>query len=243
MKNSPRSVEDFKTVIDEALEFRRQNGRPYITVSYAQSLDGSIATLNKEQMQLSGRESMLMTHRLRACCQSVLVGIGTVLADNPRLTVRLVEGPNPQPIILDTRLRTPPEANLVRRSDLSTWIVNGNHDGVHPDHTLRQKGATLIRCRCDDDGLIDLLALMDELARRKVDSVMVEGGARVITSFVKLKLVDQFVVTVSPTLVGGFPVIDGESFKAASYLQLKDVHYQRLGEDLIIWARPKWGNG
>lgn len=242
MKNSPRSIEDFKTAIDQARKFREKSGRPYITISYAQSLDGSIATLDKQQMQLSGRESLLLTHRLRACCQSILVGIGTVLADNPSLTVRLVEGQNPQPIILDTHLRTPLDAALVRRSDLSTWIVNGNHDRVDPNHALGQRGATLIGCRCGADGLIDLRALMDELARRNIDSLMVEGGARVITSFVKLKLADLFVVTVSPKLVGGLPVIDSASYRTDSHIQLKDVHYQRLGVDLIIWARPNWGD-
>jgi riboflavin biosynthesis pyrimidine reductase len=90
--------------------------------------------------------------------------------------------------------------------------------------------------------LIDLPALMDELANRQVDSVMVEGGARIITSFVKLKLVDLFVITVSPKLVGGLPVIDAESFKAAPFLQLKEVHYQQLGQDLVIWARPAWND-
>lgn len=242
MNYPPQSIEDFKTLVAQARKFRQKNGRPYITISYAQSLDGSIAALNKEQMHLSGRESMLLTHRLRACCQSILVGIGTVLADNPSLTVRLVEGQNPQPIILDTRLRTPLGANLVRRSDRSTWIVNGNHDRVGPAHALRQKGATLIGCRCDADGLIDLAALMDELARRNIDSLMVEGGARIITSFVKQKLVDLFVVTVCPKLVGGLPVIDAQSFKTSACLQLKDVHYQSLGADLIIWARPDWSD-
>ena len=242
MKDSITSIEEFKTVINRTGEFRLKNKRPFVTVSYAQSLDGSIATVNKQQMQLSGAESMRLTHQLRACCQSILVGIGTVLADNPSLTVRRVEGQNPQPIILDTRLRTPLDANLVKRADLSTWIVNGNHDTGDLYNALRQKGATLISCRCADDGLIDLPALMDELANRQVDNVMVEGGARVITSFVKLKLVDLFVITVSPKLVGGLPVIDAESFKAAPFLQLKEVHYQQLGQDLVIWARPAWND-
>ena len=242
MKDSITSIEEFKTAINRTCEFRLKNKRPFVTVSYAQSLDGSIATVNKQQMQLSGAESMRLTHQLRACCQSILVGIGTVLADNPSLTVRRVEGQNPQPIILDTRLRTPLDANLVKRPDLSTWIVNGNHDTGNPNSALRQKGATLISCRCADDGLIDLPALMDELANRQVDSVMVEGGARVITSFVKLKLVDLFVITVSPKLVGGLPVIDAESFKASSFLQLKEVHYQQLGQDIVIWARPAWND-
>ena len=240
MKNSSTSIEDFKTDIARAREFRKANGRPFITVSYAQSLDGSIATAGRQQIQLSGPESLRLTHQLRAHCQSIMVGIGTVLADNPSLTVRLVEGRNPQPIILDTRLRTPPDANLVQRSDLSTWIVIGNHDPDGSSETFRQKGITLIGCRRDDDGMIDLVTLMALLGRRQVDSIMVEGGARVITSLVKLKLADLFVITVSPKLVGGLPIIDTRGFAAASPLKLTDVCYQPLGADLVVWARPDW---
>ena len=243
MKNSLTSIEDFKKLIDHAPELLKTKGRPFITISYAQSLDGSIATAGRQQMQLSGPESMRLTHQLRTYSQSILVGIGTVLADNPSLTVRLVEGKNPQPIILDTRLRTPPDADLVQRSDLSTWIVNGNHEAIdRNEDKFRQKGITLIGCKRDDDGLIDLLALMDILARRQVNSIMVEGGAKVITSFVKLKLADLFVITVSPKLVGGLPVIDARDFKTASTLKLTDVQYQRLGADLVVWARPDWSH-
>ena len=241
MKIQIKSIEEFKTVIDQAHQFRLENRRPFVTVSYAQSLDGSIASVNRQQLQLSGAESMRLTHQLRALNHSILAGIGTVLADNPSLTTRLVAGDNPQPVILDTNLRTPPEANLVNRQDLSTWIANGNHGSGDRCSMLQQKGATLISCRCGDDGLIDLEALMEELVKRQIDSLMVEGGARVITSFIRWKLVDLFVVTVSPKFVGGLPVIDTSSFQSTSFLQLEDVHYQTLGEDLIIWARPNWG--
>ena len=241
MKIQIKSIEEFKTVIDQAHQFRLENRRPFVTVSYAQSLDGSIASANRQQMQLSGAESMRLTHQLRALNHSILVGIGPVLADNPSLTTRLVAGDNPQPVILDTNLRTPPEANLVNRLDLSTWIANGNHGSGDRCSMLRQKGASLISCRCGDDGLIDLEALMEELVKRQIDSLMVEGGARVITSFIRWKLVDLFVVTVSPKFVGGLPVIDTSSFQSTSFLQLEDVHYQTSGEDLIIWARPNWG--
>ena len=241
MKIQIKSIEECKAVIDNARNFRLANGRPFVTVSYAQSLDGSIATANRQQMQLSGDESMHLTHQLRALHRGILVGIGTVLADNPSLTTRLVAGDNPQPVILDTRLRTPPDAGLVTRQDLSTWIVNGNH-GLDERHSmLRKMGATLISCRCTDDGLIDLGALMKELANRKMDSLMVEGGARVITSFIKWKLADLFVVTVAPKLVGGLPVIDSGSLQSNAFLSLDDVYYQKLGKDLILWARPGWG--
>ncbi len=242
MKNSLTSIEDFRTTIDRTHEFRTKYGRPFITVSYAQSLDGSIATARSEQIQISGSESMHLTHQLRACCQTIMVGIGTVLADNPSLTVRLVKGKNPQPIILDTRLRTPLDTNLVQRTDLSTWIVNGDHNRVNLVDAYKQNDVTLIRCKRDDDGMIDIVALMDILARQQVNNVMVEGGARVITSFIRLKLVDMFVITVAPKLVGGLPVIDARRFKSASHLALTDIHYQRLGGDLVVWARPNWSN-
>ncbi|MBW2444176.1 MAG: RibD family protein [Deltaproteobacteria bacterium] len=241
MKIQIKSIEDFKTVINKARHFRLENGRPFVTVTYAQSLDGSIATVNRQQMQLSGEESMHLTHRLRALNRSILVGIGTVLADNPSLTTRLVVGDSPQPIILDTNLRTPPNAKLVTRQDLSTWIVNGNVATNGRYRRLQQKGATLISCRCDDNGWIDLGALMAQLAERKIDSLMVEGGARVITSFIRWRLADLFVVTVAPKLVGGLPVLDTHSYRSKAYLQLDDVHYQKIGKDLILWARPQWG--
>jgi riboflavin-specific deaminase-like protein len=241
MKIQIKSIEDINAVLDEARNFRLANGRPFFTVSYSQSLDGSIATANRQQMQLSGDESMHLTHQLRAAHRCILVGIGTVLADNPSLTTRLVAGDNPQPVILDTHLRTPPDAALVTRQDLSTWIVNGNHGSGEGYNILQQNGATLISCRCTDDGLIDVGALMQELANRQIDSLMVEGGARVITSFIKWKLADLFVVTVAPKLVGGLSVIDTGCFQPNAFLHLDDVHYQKLGKDLIIWARPDWG--
>jgi 3,4-dihydroxy 2-butanone 4-phosphate synthase/GTP cyclohydrolase II len=240
MKIQIKSIEEFKTVIAEARNYRHANGRPFVTISYAQSLDGSIATAGRQQLQLSGDESMHLTHRLRALHSAILVGIGTVLADNPSLTTRLVAGDNPQPVILDTHLRTPPEANLVVRQDLSAWIVNGNHGSDDRGHPLQQNGATLITCPRSKDGLIDLEALMAVLASRRIDSLMVEGGARVITSFIRRKLADLFVVTVAPKLVGGLPVIETGSLQSDRILQLGDAHLQTLGNDFIIWARPDW---
>ena len=83
---------------------------------------------------------------------------------------------------------------------------------------------------------------MTELANRRIDSLMVEGGARVITSFIRRKLADLFVVTIAPKLVGGLPVIDSGSFKSNEHLQLGEVHLQTLGNDFIVWARPDWKN-
>jgi len=237
MVNSAAALED---CLRQAASFRHRSGRPFVIVSYAQTVDGSIAMRNRHPIRLSSPPSMRLTHRIRACCDTILVGIGTVLADDPSLTVRLVEGKNPQPVVLDTQLRTPLHSRLVQRSDLQTWIINGCSDGHQKIGALRQAGAAPIACRLAADGRVDLAELMTLLADRHVNSVMVEGGAEVITSFMLLQLVDQFIITVSPKLAGGLPVIHSNFSKACGLLELNPVNYEPLGDDVIIWGRPVW---
>ena len=171
---------------------------------------------------------------------SILIGVGTLLADDPRLTVRVAEGSNPQPIVLDTHLRTPVSARLVSQSDLSPWIINSQDNHSDQMEALKNAGATLLPCATSPDGKIDLHALMAILNEKQVNSIMVEGGAKVITSFVNAELVDQFAITISPRLVGGLPVIDSNGLNLSSNLMLGHVSYQRLGNDLILWTRPDW---
>jgi len=234
------SIERLESCMAGAETFRIRNNRPFIIVSYAQSVDGSIATRNRRPIGLSGPESAVLTHKIRACSDAVLIGIGTLLADNPLLTVRLAEGNNPQPIILDTHLRTPLNSGLVKRSDTRPWIINAADKGGAQSLALHNAGSSPIGCATSRDGKIDLHALMDILAGKQINSIMVEGGARVITSFVNSRLVDQFIVTVSPRFVGGLPVIDSEGLQSKTYLELAEVSYRHSGDDLIIWARPKW---
>jgi 3,4-dihydroxy 2-butanone 4-phosphate synthase/GTP cyclohydrolase II len=234
------SIEGLESCMAGTEAFRKSNGRPFITVSYAQSVDGSIATRNRQPIGLSGPESMLLTHQIRACSDAIVIGIGTLLADNPRLNVRLVDGSSPQPVVLDTHLRTPLDAKLVKRSDARPWIINAAGKQSKQFQALQNAGSTPILCDTSGDGKIDLYALMQILAARQISSVMVEGGAQVITSFVNSRLVDQFVVTVSPRFVGGLSVINSNGMHFESNLELTGVSYKSMGDDLIIWARPKW---
>jgi GTP cyclohydrolase II len=233
-------LEEFRTRLENSRKFCLKHQRPFITLSYAQSVDGSIATRNRQPLRLSGPQSMTLTHTLRASCDAILIGIGTVLADDPQLTVRLVDGKSPQPIVLDTRLRTPLTARLLQRSDRSPWIINGPQTPDKQARRLAEVGATPLSCITGADGKIDLPALMLLLFRRNIHSVMVEGGAQVITSFVNFRLVDQLIITVAPKMVGGLPVIDAERISASCRLHLNNVNYQLLDEDLVIWARPSW---
>ena len=233
-----RSIDDLQAQLQQAAAFRVKYQRPFVTVSYAQSIDGSIASRKREPIALSGPKSLVLTHQIRACCDCILIGIGTVLADNPRLSVRWVKGRNPRPIVLDTHLRIPLNSKLVQRKDLSPWVINGqNH--INPRmQALKKTGAKPLRCLTGQDGKIDLTALMKLLATMKINSVMVEGGAQVITSFVNSRLVDQFIITITPKLVGGLQVFNSRGLKDLPYLDLSQIHYQHLGNDIIVWARP-----
>ena len=101
-------------VLDGAAAHHARTGRPLVTLSYAQSLDGCIAAGPGQRLSLSGPEALMLTHELRAAHAAILVGIGTVLADDPRLTVRLVPGSHPQPVVVDSRLRIPDDCYLLR---------------------------------------------------------------------------------------------------------------------------------
>ncbi len=234
------SIEKLESCLAGAKAFRTRNNRPYIMVSYAQSVDGSIATRSRQPIGLSGPQSAVLTHQIRACSSAILIGIGTLLADDPRLNVRLVKGSNPQPIVLDTHLRTPRHANLLKRADTRPWIINAANDQTQQSQALLKAGSLPICCDTSRDGKIDLHALMKILAQKQVDSIMVEGGAQVITSFINARLVDQFIVTVSPRFVGGLSVINSHGLRSETNLELTEVDYRHMGDDLIIWARPNW---
>ena len=235
-----QSIEDLKAQLHHAAQFRTKYDRPFITISYAQSIDGSIASRNNEPLELSGPQSWTLTHQVRAVCDAILIGIGTVLADDPQLSVRRIDGKNPQPIILDTHLRTPLDAKCVQREDTSAWLINAKTNSIVSRQALEKACARPLTCATGSDGKIDLFALMDLLAAMKVNSVMVEGGARVITSFVNARLVDQFIITIAPKLVGGLQVLNSRGLEIAQYLECEQVHYQHLGKDIIVWARPGW---
>jgi 3,4-dihydroxy 2-butanone 4-phosphate synthase/GTP cyclohydrolase II len=234
------SFEDLRWRLAEAAVFRAARGRPFVVVSYAQSVDGSIAGRRRERIRLSGPESMHLTYSIRSLCDTILVGIGTILADDPRLMVGEVAGPNPHPIVLDTRLRTPVEARLLRRPDTRPWLVHGPHVSPSRARALMAAGAEPVPCITGAGGRIDLPALMRWLADHAINSVMVEGGARVITSFIRQQLADVLVVTISPQLLGGLPVIDPEESAEAVDLQFGEASFQTLGRDLVLWARPHW---
>jgi GTP cyclohydrolase II len=231
-----------ETLSERATAHRQRTGRPFVTLTYAQSLDGSIAADPGQPLSLSGPQSLLLTHYLRAAHDAILVGIGTVLADNPLLNVRLVEGKDPQPVIVDSQLRFPLEAKLLRRHPLSPWIATSEQADRERQRRLEMAGARVLRIPSTASGNVDLAALLKQLGTYGITSLMVEGGARIITSFLACQLANYLVLTVVPRLVGGVHAVGNlGQFEPARFPGLRNVGHQRLGEDLVLWGDLAWG--
>ncbi len=223
---------------DEAADFSRAylkwvtTGRPWVTLKAAVSLDGKIAARGGDSKWITGERARREAHRLRAEHDAILVGAGTVVADDPALTVRGVRGHNPQRVILDGKLRVTPAAKAVPGS----WVFTTASGGEQ----LSVRGATLVRM--EGRGRIAPDAILDELGRRAVTSVLVEGGGEVHGMFVRAGLVDEVAVFVAPVLVGG----DGVQLLAgagaasmAAALRLERVEIRRLDDDVFLRGRPK----
>jgi 3,4-dihydroxy 2-butanone 4-phosphate synthase/GTP cyclohydrolase II len=219
----------------------QQDNRPFVTLSYAQSLDGCIAGRPGQQLVLSSSQSLVLTHKLRAAHDAILVGIGTVLADNPRLTVRLVEGQIPQPVILDSHLRLPLDVNLLRNHPLRPLIVTSEQADIGRQKVLEEAGARVLRLPSDERGRVRLPLMLERLRELGIKSLMVEGGARIITSFLSERLVNHMILTVAPVFVGGMRGVRRlNRSDTAFYPHLSNLQHQPVGKDMIFWGDPVW---
>ena len=211
--------------------------RPQVTVAYAQTLDGRLATGAGSSQWISGPESLRLAHALRTSHDAVMVGIGTVLADDPRLTVRLVSGRDPLRVVVDSTLRTPLTAAVLADGAASGTLlaVTAAADPARVD-AMRALGARVLRVAAVGDGRVDLPALLAALRRQGIASLMVEGGARLITGLLRAQLVDRMVVTVAPKLLGaGIEAVGDLGITAlADAIRLDHVTVERYGADLVL---------
>ncbi|MCA9151606.1 MAG: dihydrofolate reductase family protein [Planctomycetales bacterium] len=221
--------------VEQAHQENGRRQRPFVTVTYAQSLDGSIAHAEGETLKLSNDLSLRLTHQVRALHDGILVGINTVVRDNPQLNVRLVEGENPQPIIVDGSLRFPIDARLLKDPCVRPIICTSHDACTRKEQQLLNAGANIVRVTQTNAGLLDLHQVFAHLKQQGLRTIMVEGGATIITSLLTQGLADQYLVTISPRLVGGLrsihPQVGGQQERLA---HLHNLQYQWLGTDLIL---------
>ncbi len=215
----------------------QSESRPFVTLSYAQSWGGSITTKRGQPVVLSGADSNRLTHQLRGLHDGILIGIDTVLADDPQLTVRYWPGENPQPIVLDSGLRMPKNARLCHHPDKTCWVFT-TYAPVGNEHP----GAEIISLQDTGTGFVPLEAALQLLLQRGVKSLMVEGGAKVISAFLRARLVDAVVLTVAPVLLGGYKAINNLGTTTINELPcINPLYTERLGDDVIVWGDICYG--
>lgn len=235
-------------------EARRQNEvfmkymtakRPFCALKMAVTLDGKIATAGGDTRWITGPQSRTFTHRLRSRYDAILVGINTVINDDPLLTCRLEERPiqDPVRIILDSKLRISPTARVVNlSSEAPTIIVTTRHHDPEKKSLLERRGVEIIPVD-DERGKVNLRSLMEVLAHRNITSVLIEGGAQVAAAFLEANLVDKLYWFMAPKIIGGQAALSSVSGQGRS--QLKDawqfeIHEtNRLGDDLLMILYPR----
>jgi GTP cyclohydrolase II len=215
-------------------EVAARDDRPYVVLKYAQTLDGRIATGGGDSKWISSPEERRVSHAMRAACDAVVVGAGTVLADDPLLTVRMVPGVSPIRVVLDSTLRVPADAQVLGL-DAATVVLTSERSDPERRAALRRGGVQVEVVRAGPDG-IDLADGLARLLALGIRSVLVEGGARVITSTLRGRLADRVVVAVAPLLLGSGTEAVGDlgATQVADGLRLVDRTVHQVGPDVLV---------
>ncbi len=222
-------LEDEAKLINEDFFTYISQGRPFVTLKLAQTLDGKIATLSGESKWITSLQSRKFAHRLRTEATAVLVGVNTVLRDNPSLTVRHIPFQRqPLRVVIDPELETPPDANLVTDGEAQTLIVFSQRDPAKEDELL-ERGVQLLYME-----RIELREFLKELAKREVVHLLVEGGAYTVSQFLREGLWDRLILFQAPKLFGEGKGIEDIGVKGVEdALRLNIRREWRIGEDRV----------
>ncbi len=215
---------------------------PLVTLKAAISLDGKVATKSGDSRWISGEASRAYVHRLRSTMDAVMVGIGTVLKDDPLLNVRLPGVKNvhhPLRVIVDSRLRIPLRSQVVKTAGkYRTLVATTRAASTSRIERLKKAHLEVIVVKSDANGRVDLRALMRELGRREILSILLEGGATLNASALREKVIDRMVIFMAPKIIGGEEapgMIGGDgALRMRDAAPLKSLKIKRIGPDLRI---------
>ncbi len=216
--------------------------RLFVTISYAQSIDGKIATLTGRSQWISGPKSLKLAHRLRRDHDAIVVGVGTVLEDNPELTCRIKECLSPVRVVFDSTLRIPLESKIVSTASQVPLVVLTREPVLESKRRqLEEQGAEVRVVPADNEGGVSVPAALASLSDSGLNRIFVEGGVRLITSFLKAGVVNRMLVVTAPIIIGhGIPAIgDLGILELKDALRPKRFKSKRLGADLV-WELD-WG--
>ncbi|MGZ8381645.1 MAG: bifunctional diaminohydroxyphosphoribosylaminopyrimidine deaminase/5-amino-6-(5-phosphoribosylamino)uracil reductase RibD [Nitrospira sp.] len=230
--------------LNKSYDHWMKTGRPYVTLKAGMTLDGKLATATGESRWITSAASRREVHQLRRSADAVLVGVGTVLADNPSVTART--GPQleklalqqPLRIVVDSRLRTPLKAQVLAQRDKAKTVIATTAAAPAARRSALQKKGIEILTLPALQGRVSLPALLEELGRRGILSVLVEGGGEINASLIKDKLVNRIRLYMAPLLLGGQNakgIIGGESpARLAGAIKLRHVVTRSVGHDVVV---------
>ena len=232
------------SVVTSAPAPNGHHARPAVTVHYAQTIDGRIAARNGDAHWVSGESSLRLAHELRASHDAIMVGIGTVLADDPRLTVRLVEGHSPIRVIVDSTLRIPLSSNVFTDRTARTIVATTPTAPQTRARAIKAAGGEVLRAHADENGAVDLADLLRRLRGLGIGSLLIEGGRGIITSALRGHLVDRLTVCIAPKVIGeGVAAVGDLNIDyLREALTFSRARFVTCGEDLIFHGEPQWGD-
>lgn len=232
-------LEDRATALIRDFTRHITTGMPWLVLKAAVTLDGRMATRSGDSQWITSEASRVQVHHMRDRADAVMVGVGTVLADDPALTVRHVKGRNPVRVVLDTRLRTPSRAKLVETAKLTpTWILHGPDAREDKRAALEERDVTLIESTIGEDGKLDMAAAMIELGARDLVRVLVEGGGTVHGALLRDGLYSEAAVFVAPRILGDAgarPLANAGPLAAiADGWRIHDARVRTFGPDVLF---------
>lgn len=226
------------TALNDVFFHYIQTKKPYVVLKYAMTLDGKLAAYTGASQWITGEIARRHVHESRGRYRAIMVGVDTVITDNPQLTCRIEGGRNPLRIVCDSSLRTPLTATLVQTArEVETLIATcyTDKDRIAPYEAL---GCRVLTLPENKDGKVDLPALMEALGKMEVDSVLLEGGSRLHWSALESGIVNKVQAYIAPKLLGGAAAkspIGGQGFPHPdNAVRLKEPTITRLGDDLLI---------
>lgn len=228
--------------LNEAFVKQVTTGMPFVILKSAMTLDGKTATASGDSKWITCEESRRYVHRLRSRVDAIMVGVGTVLADDPQLTCRMVRGRDPLRVVVDSRLRTPGNAALLHLDSPAKTIIATIERDPEKTAAIQRLGAETLVCDAAD-GRVDLEDLLRRLGKRGVQSVLLEGGRELVGSAVRKGLVDKFLLFYAPKLVAGddgFGLCSGRGVaRMGDAFMLRTECVRRFSEDILVIGYPE----
>jgi 5-amino-6-(5-phosphoribosylamino)uracil reductase/diaminohydroxyphosphoribosylaminopyrimidine deaminase/5-amino-6-(5-phosphoribosylamino)uracil reductase len=210
--------------------------RPRVTLHFAQSLDGKIA-LRRGRALLSSPEGVELAHRARAAHDAVLVGSATVRVDDPQLTVRACPGRHPRRVVVASTLDLPSSARVLAQGASVIVVGTVERSGAEARARLEREGAQVCLVPMQADGLVSLGHALELLRSLGVQRLLVEGGARILTSFLRERLADEATIEIAPTFLGDPALTAIGTIGAAAAIRLEGTQLDRAGANIVVRGR------